>query len=103
MATNTNKTIRINITFPLPEIEPKPVPPMPEAQKPATTPTKSPCSDCGGCGKCKTDTVHKGTPLLNHAAEALLNMAAGAYTLEQLSTALEIIEALLKRHYGRQA
>lgn len=60
------------------------------------TPSKKACSDCSACGRCgKNISSH-----LNHAGEALLNLAGGAYTLEQLGTALELIEALLKQHYG---
>jgi len=29
-------------------------------------------------------------------------LAGGAYTLDQLGTALEIIEALLKQHYSKE-
>lgn len=82
MATNNTIKVKIEATLPLPETQPQ---------------AKSPCSaGCGGtCGKIEN-------PLLQHAGETLLNLAGGAYTLEQLSTALEIIEALLKRHYSVQ-
>lgn len=55
-----------------------------------------PKTDCSGCGKCSKSE----SPNLNQAGEALLNLAGGAYTLDQLGTALGIIEALLKQHYG---
>lgn len=65
-------------------------------QQPPSTPSKKACSDCSACGRCgKNESSH-----LNHAGEALLNLAGGAYTLEQLGAALEIIESLLKQHYG---
>ena len=83
MATQTVK-IKIEATIPLSE------------QRHPTTPSKKWCSNCSTCGKCSK----KESPHLNHAGEALLNLAGGAYTLDQLGTALEIIEALLKKHYG---
>jgi hypothetical protein len=88
-ANNKAQAVKINITIPLSERQEK-------------NPVKTNCSNCASCGTCGQHKQHTGTPLLNHAAEALLNMAAGAYTLEQLESALEIIEALLKRHYSRQ-
>lgn len=83
MATQTVK-IKIEATIPL------------SYQQLPATPSMKTCSDCSSCGKCgKNESSH-----LHHAGEALLDLAGGAYTLEQLGTALEIIEALLKKHYG---
>lgn len=86
--------------------------PLPEKERQALS-SKAPCGACGKCGQKqlsneaeKTDPSASlrmtGSPLLQHAGETLLNLAGGAYTLEQLSTALEIIETLLKRHYDNQ-
>lgn len=70
---------------------------MPDQQLPVT-PLNKTCSDCSACGKCGKN----GSSHLNQAGEALLNLAGGAYTLDQLGTALEIIESLLKQHYGAE-
>ncbi len=59
------------------------------------TPSKGSFTDCSACGKCSKNE----SPHLNHAGEVLLNLAGGAYSLDQLGTALEIIDALLKQHY----
>lgn len=82
---NKAQAVKINITIPLSEVQEK-------------KPGKTNCLDCSSCGRCGKPE----SPCLQHAGETLLNLAGGAYTLEQLSTALEIIEALLKRHYSRQ-
>ncbi len=71
--------------------------PLSDQQLPTTT-SKKACSDCSACGKCsKKENTH-----LNHAGEALLNLAGGAYTLDQLGTALEIIETLLEQYYSKE-
>lgn len=87
----TQRSIKVNVTIPLPETQ---------QPNPAQSPGSAGCGggQCTACGKCGKPE----SPLLQHAGDTLLNMAAGAYTLEQLSTALEIIETLLKRHYDNR-
>ena len=86
MATNQTQAIKVRVEATIP---------LSYQQLPAT-PSPKTCSDCLSRGKCvKNESSH-----LHHAGEALLNLAGGAYTLDQLATALEIIEALLKKHYG---
>ena len=80
MATKIN--VKLDATITMPEIE-------------TTHAPKTGCSACDKCGPNKS-------PLLNQVGDALLNLAGGAYTLDQLGTALEIIESLLKQHYGAE-
>lgn len=87
MATQSTQTIKLKIEATIP---------LSEQQTPST-PFRKACSDCSACGRCSKNK----SPHLDHAGEALLNLAGGAYTLEQLATALEIIEALLKQHYSK--
>lgn len=90
----TQRSIKVNVTIPLPETQPQPN----TAQSPVSAASSG--GQCTACGKCRRPENPK--PLLQHAGETLLNLAAGAYTLEQLSAALEIIETLLKRHYDNR-
>jgi hypothetical protein len=78
-ASNKSQAVRINITLPLPESQ-------------SQSPANSSFAGCGQCGKADN-------PLLQHAGSTLLHAAQGAYTLEQMEAALEIIEVALRRYY----
>jgi hypothetical protein len=102
MATKANKTIRINITLPLPEVQPdlrpKPVPPLPPFAD--HWPDEKPCSDCASCGTCGKGG--SASPLLKHAGNILLNILSGKLTPEQTDGALDLVDQLLRRHYAKK-
>ena len=87
--TNAAQTVKIKIEATLP---------LPEAQ-PDLRPTKPFCTDCSSCGR--SGKKQNGSPL-NQAAEILMKLATGHYTQQQAEGIPEVIESLLRRHYGRQ-
>lgn len=86
------KAIQVTITLPLPENQ-------------SQSPAKSPCSGCGGgnCTSCKTAGQSGNTdPLLEQAGDILVKLITRQYTPEQCEGALEVLDAILRRHYTRQ-
>lgn len=84
-ASNKPQAVKINITIPLPDTQ-------------AKSPTKPPCSNCSACGKCGQPQ----SPLLQHAGNILFNMLGDKYPPEKISSALEVLDALLRKHYSHQ-
>lgn len=94
MAANTAQkvTIKFEATFPLPESQ-------------SQTPAQSPCSaKCGGnCTSCKTaGQSGNSTPLLEQAGDILVKLITRQYTPDQQEGALDVLDAILRRHYTRQ-